>query len=601
MRRRLAALVAACALLVPFTGTASADSLLSEGIVTARFTGQPVPGACVTAFDANQVQVAQACADEGGRYSLSVPTGSWGPFKLRTTGEGYADTWYARHSAADARDFASADPVYTGNPRHELGLRPPGVGVLRGTLTTSAGAPVANATVAIVDVDGNRWGPSTGTAGDGTYRFTGLWPGHYKIQFRTPYDGEQWYHRKESIADAEAVVVAGDVETSVDEQTFPPGTVDLTVVDEVSGAPVRSFCVFTPGVGADRPCTTDGRIAYQLKRGTYTLHIAPDKTHFGVDHGGVVVRSGETTPVVAHAKPGIAIRTTVRDARTGAPVAGTCVEPIEVGAHGVSGERAAEWCSDASGVVALGPLTPAAYRLLARPAAPHGLQWVGWLGGTGDQRLARQVDATPGRWTNLPPIRLDRAGTVTGVVTDRVTGAGVAQVCVFPFAAPDAYGETCTDAGGAYRLTGLGPYRWPLEFAHRPGGYAWQWSGGAADRFAATPVRVRAEREVAHDESLVAGGSVSGTTAVDGDEYAWVHVMAVNARTGDVAGAGDTNYGDGYVVGGLGTQEVKLRFRAIEREPRREAWYRDAASFGAATPVAVTAGADVPGVEQHIG
>ncbi|MGM1059884.1 MSCRAMM family protein [Saccharothrix sp. Mg75] len=601
MRRRLAALVAACAVLVPFAGTASADPVLSEGIVTARFTGQPVPGACVTAFDANQVQVAQDCADAAGHYSVSVPTGSWGPFKLRTTAEGYAETWYARHSGVDARDFASADPVYTGDPRHELGLRPPGVGVLRGTLTTSAGAPIEYASVQVVDVDGGHWGPSTSTAADGTYRFTGLWPGHYKIQFRSPHDGEQWYPRQEANSGAEAVVVAGDVETVVDERTLPPGTVDLTVVDEVSGAPVRDFCVFTPGVGADRPCTTDGRVSYPLNRGTYTLHVTPGRTHFGVDHRDVVVRSGETTRVVARVKPGVAIRTTVRDARTGAPVAGTCVQPVAVAGHGVSGEFASDWCSDASGAVTLGPLAPAAYRLLARPAEPHGLQWVGWLGGTGDQRRARVLDATPGRWTDLPPIRLDRAGTVTGVVRDGATGAGVEGACVFAYATTSAYGDACTDGNGAYRLTGLGPYRWPLEFAHAPGEYAWQWSGGAADRFGAAPVAVRAGREVAHDESLVPAGSVSGATSVDGDEFGWVEVTPVNARTGDVAGVATTNYGFGYIVPGLNTQEVKLHFRVVERDPRREVWYRDAASFDAATPVAVTAGADVPGTDQHIG
>ena len=48
----------------------------------------------------------------------------------------------------------------------------------------------------------------------------------------------------------------------------------------------------------------------------------------------------------------------------------------------------------------------------------HGHQWVGTDGGTGAQAKGRLVTVRSGRTTAVPPVRLDRAGTITGMVTE---------------------------------------------------------------------------------------------------------------------------------------------------------------------------------------
>ncbi|CAM3930629.1 carboxypeptidase regulatory-like domain-containing protein [Kibdelosporangium persicum] len=601
MRGRLAACAATVALLVPLAGTASADVPLAYGTITARFTGQPVPGACVVLYDENETEAARACANEVGEYQVSGAASGY--YKIKVSAPGYVDTWNAGLDG-DARDSAGAKAMYLYGGSLDLGLRPPGEGALSGRVT--AAHPVrGQVTVSAYDIDypQQRIAPVT-VAADGTYRIAGLWSAHYQLKIKTWYDGEQWYHQKEAQREADVVTVPAGPDTVVNEQIIPPGTVELTVADEVTGAPVKEFCVFTPGIGAERPCTTNGLINYQLVRGTYTLAIATQKTHFSFDQPGVTVRPREVTKVVAKAKPAIAIQTKVTDAKSGSPVAGTCVEPVDVTSHGIPGVRNTDWCSDESGVVTIGPLDPAVYRLFVRPGGTmYGMQWVGRLsGGTGDQEHARKVDGKPGVYTRVPPIRLDLAGTISGTVKDKQTGNPVSGVKVFPYAATSAYdsGGAQTDGQGAYTVTGLGPYWWPLEFTSLSGTHAWQWSGGAADRFGAVKVKVNSGGDTKADETLSAGGGFSGTTSVEGTEYGWVEVTPVNARTGDVAGEGDTDHSFGYTINGLAAQEVKVHFREVSSTKYRQVWYKDAASFGSAAPVRITAGELTSGIDQHL-
>ncbi|MBP2320811.1 protocatechuate 3,4-dioxygenase beta subunit [Kibdelosporangium banguiense] len=603
MRIRLTALAAAIMLLVATGGTASAEVVLAYGTVADRFTGKPVAGACVSVYDAGQVEVGRDCADEAGRYEVSGPDSGY--YKIKATAPGYADTWNA-DLLGDARDFDGAQSRYLSREFLNLGLRPPGEGALSGRVT--AGHTVrGQIQVRPYDVDYPQQRLQWVTvADDGTYRIAGLWSAHYKLEISTSYDGDQWYRQKETLSEADVITVPAGPDVVVDEQIIPPGTIDLTVVDEVSGAPVKEFCVFAPGVGAERPCTTTGQISYQLPRGTYYLAITTQKTHFSSSVAGVVVRPGEVTKVVEKAKPAIAIQTTVRDAATGRAVADTCVEPIEVAGHGVPGSEFGrnEWCSDQNGQITIGPLTPAAYQLLVRPKdKKYGMQWVGRLsGGTGDQRYARKIDGPGGVLTRLPPIRLDPAGTVSGTVTDKQTGRPIANIGVLPYATTTSYARDAvrTDEQGNYRLTGLGPYFWPLEYVNIQGTYAWQWSGGAADRFDAKMLKVDAGRDTKADESLSPGGAFAGRTSIAGQPYGWVEVKPVNARTGDVAGQVETDFSQGYVIDGLATQDLKIHFREVSSARYRTIWYKDATSYATATPVWITAGQTVGGIDQRI-
>ncbi|WFE99130.1 carboxypeptidase regulatory-like domain-containing protein [Micromonospora sp. WMMD964] len=297
------------------------------------------------------------------------------------------------------------------------------------------------------------------------------------------------------------------------------------------------------------------------------------------------------TPGSGSPAPG-QVRTVVRDAATGAPVARACAALVPVDAAALAAVTIGEdqlgrygGCSDEQGVLLTGDVAPGKYRLLVRPydATVHGLQWVGRHGGTGERERAQVVHVRAGAVTSAPTVRLDPPGTVVGVVTDAATGAPVprARVMVVPYVPDPKYGDhgPTTDEDGRYTITGLGPYHWPVQFAAN--GFATVWSGGVGARAQARTVRVRAQQTATLDQALPAGTPLGGAVRVD-ELLTYAQVLAFDAATGDLAGVADV--GDTYALRLLPGQRVKLRCDCSYAQP---VWHRDAAGFDAATPVRV--------------
>ncbi|MEE3919862.1 hypothetical protein V2I01_20935 [Micromonospora sp. BRA006-A] len=120
------------------------------------------------------------------------------------------------------------------------------------------------------------------------------------------------------------------------------------------------------------------------------------------------------------------------------------------------------------------------------------------------------VTLRAGRTITVPPIRLDRAGVVTGTVTSAATGrpATSGTVTLAPESGffPDWGVEL--DAQGRYRIDWLGPYTWPLLFTTADN--ATQWSGGFALRGKAVPVTVRAGATTVYNLAVRRGVLVTG-------------------------------------------------------------------------------------------
>ncbi|MEV2239813.1 hypothetical protein [Micromonospora sp. NPDC049891] len=262
------------------------------------------------------------------------------------------------------------------------------------------------------------------------------------------------------------------------------------------------------------------------------------------------------------------VRTTLRDAATGAAVRG-CVSLIPVDRDrltvvGLGEAQDGQYggCTglDGGDLVAIN-VAPGRYHLFAEPydGGQYGRQWVGRHGGTGQRERGVTVRVRPGQTVTVPPVRFDPPGSVTGRVTRAADGTPVygGYVLVLPFVPHPKYGDygPMTDQDGRYTVTGLGPYRWPLYYT---GDYlASQWSGATADRTKARLVRVRAGTTVAAaDQRLVAGTPVSGTIAV-AELPSYSQVIAFHARTGDVTGVIDV--GDDYKLRLLPGQRVLLR------------------------------------------
>ncbi|MEV1286680.1 carboxypeptidase-like regulatory domain-containing protein [Micromonospora sp. NPDC049679] len=441
------------------------------------------------------------------------------------------------------------------------------IGSLAGRFTSAAGEPLANVTVSATTPNWYGSAPDAATDANGQFAMPALLAGAYKVAF---YHGErqQYYRGKLDQADAELVVVHGEQTTRISDKLLGTGSVRVSAVDAVTGAPLATFCVKAVCSKGTGQVTID-----DLPQGQHDLYVdVPNALHFSKEITGVRVRAGQTTERTVLLKPAAAITTTIVDRRTGQPVKDVCVDaflPKQASLRDGHGR-----CSDRNGKITIGPLEGGSYRLFAIPQdVAYGRQWVGADGGTGDERQAAPVAATAGKAAAAPQVKLDPAGSLTGRVTDAASGApiqsaGIALLTGHPGV---GVGDEVTDADGRYRIGRLGPYEWPLGFGAHD--YAQQWSGGAVSRFTATPIAVTAGGTATHDIALSAGTEVTGSfNNQDGTAFAGGWVLAHNAETGDVAGAGWMSDGQ-FRMRVLGKQRIYVTYNVSFRDGQD--WYDD--------------------------
>lgn len=347
-------------------------------------------------------------------------------------------------------------------------------------------------------------------AGSGDYEVTGLPAGEYKLNFQVG-KVSQWAHQKLTFADAELFTVTEDGVTVVDETMFRPGAIQIAPTDSVTGQPIDTVCASLdfqiPVCGG-----TNGVLELSnVSSGDHSLELTPsDGLHARKRLDDIHVDLGATTRVDTVLTPTAAITATVVNRQTNEAVSGVCVLALVRHFGAVNQERCTD--SDPSGQVLVGELPDGNYRLLAIPDTDGlGAQWVGADGGTGDEREANVVRARAGRLSTVNPIRLDPAGTIAGVITEAQTGNPVRVGDVCPTPLPGLRLAPCADGSGNYELPGLGPYRWPVLYpASFLAPYAWEWSGKASDRYAATPIQVIAGQTVVHDVRMRPAARLTG-------------------------------------------------------------------------------------------
>ncbi|MET8547291.1 carboxypeptidase-like regulatory domain-containing protein [Micromonospora zamorensis] len=425
-----------------------------------------------------------------------------------------------------------------------------------GTLTERAGRPASQVRVTLAPDSGAEH-PTYSTTTDraGRWRVSGVSAGRYRITNQLPGVFRPRYYPSRLGFPWGAVTVPTRGRLVVDDVLPPAGRIRFVAADAATGSEVRNFCVQDPlelGLICTNPAGT-------FPNGYLDLEVPPGHYRFtgtandGVHEGGMV----EATAVagrVTHATlpvqpPGNELRVTLRDRATGAPVPNTGIIAISVDKRFPDIYDANE-ISDENGVVRFRSLHPDRYNIWAGGSANgHGAQWVGPKGGTGDRAKALVVEPGPGI-TTLPDILLDPAGSITGSITDAVTGQPVSVTVALTTYDPFWYETTWKVSGnGSYTFSGLGPYEWSLAFIP-PGnggansGYATQWSGGAPNSVKATRITVVAGGTTVANERMSAGTAVSGQAnglPVYGYSYP---VYVYNADTGDIV-AVDENVEDG--------------------------------------------------------
>jgi hypothetical protein len=476
-----------------------------------------------------------------------------------------------------------------------------GTGVITGVITHADGTP-SSSMVTVHSLDDSFTETNPTSDADGRYTFDDVPAGQYQISYYDNIHIDQWIHGAVDRSQAQTFTLAEGATVEADDRWLPGGTVRVTLGDSLTGKPVPKPCATVRSTPNEvRACGKNGVVVIKdVPPGDWEIDLSGGASYFPpADQRSVTVKRGRTAKVIATLEPGTAIRTRAVDAATGAPVTNICVDVVDTSFAGQN-FLSPQNCSGDDGVIEIGPLGyTGTVNLYAGqyvgpfdpdPTVHYGDQWAGARGGTGDQRKARTVTLQEHVTTTVPAIRMDPAGAISGTITTAATGQPAGGICAFPYATYSAHsglGPNCSDSQGHYVIDGLGPYNWPVEFAPSLNkGLAWQWSGGKADRFAATYSAVRAAQTTTVDAALVPGGTLTGTVTEGGVPATSVQVDAFNQKTHDYAGptyAYLDNAGN-FTLPGFRTQSLWVRYNAYSEG--RQCWAPAAVTDGQTTHVA---------------
>ncbi|RSM86004.1 hypothetical protein DMH04_15125 [Kibdelosporangium aridum] len=441
-------------------------------------------------------------------------------------------------------------------------------GSVAGTFTQRDGSPIAQARVELRDRQDNYQGTAA-TGADGAFGFDNVAAGDYKLRFFWPGSAEQYYPQKLYSSEAGTVtVVAGQV-TTVNETALPTGGLVVTVADDATGAPLAGVCL--SGEEGLFECTdAQGKADFGTVRArTYRLTIGPPDGYLFDTIEEAVVQPDVVTAITKTMHREAVLDVSFVDAVTAEPVADACLHMVDEQSRGVVDTNSNRFCTNGTGKIRIGKLWPARIKLYAwSNDGKHGSQWVGPSGGTGDVDAATWFQLAFGATTSVT-VKLDGAGSITGMVTDVTTGAPVSQMCPTPTpAGPSSYQPgrvTCTYSEGRYTINGLGPYDWKIQFPDYTRKYGWLWSGNGTNRHEATPVRVNAGASVTLDVQLPPTGVVTGKIIDSPVPLQYVKVLALNAQTGDWAAPyANINVTTAvYTMKGLNNQLLKVGYSAM--------------------------------------
>lgn len=155
---------------------------------------------------------------------------------------------------------------------------------------------------------------------------------------------------------------------------------------------------------------------------------------------------------------------------------------------------------------------------------------------------------------------------------------------------------------GAYELSGLPDGEYRIEFRAQAliTNLVSEWWSDAADLMSATTITVSSGAAITGvDASLATGGTITGTVVDEaGAPVPQVSVRASGSASGAGSGYTITDSNGFYRVAGLRTGDYRVEFAPMaDSGPVAGEWWNDAPSAAEADVVAVTAGAETPGID----
>src|SRR3954452_3293185 len=392
------------------------------------------------------------------------------------------------------------------------------------------------------------------------------------------------------------------------------------VTDFVSGAGITGICVAATAPGPATPTRTATTLDAGLYRlpvpaGTYTISFFDcrtkplylpqwfDNASSAADATPVTV--GKLSPLrTANAAlvPGARVTGTVTDAADTAPVSGVCVIAADLASY-IPHQVTYRTTTSTAGTYQL-YLPDADYSVQfhdCRSTPAYLDQWWDHAGYAGAAKTLT-VDAAQQPTYGGIDAALQPGSTVTGHITDDATGQPLGNMCV-----DGPRGPVQTDATGAYTLLDVPSGTYQLMVYQCTGltssgtQYATEYYHHEPNLAAATPVSVAPDSVTVVDETMRAGGAISGRV-VDASTGQPVSGISVTADADDTAGdGGTTTAADGtYSLTGLYASDryVVTFFDPKGRYPTQ--WWKDETAYGSGDFVSVQFGATTAGIDEAL-
>ncbi|MBT2552778.1 S-layer family protein [Arthrobacter sp. ISL-5] len=163
------------------------------------------------------------------------------------------------------------------------------------------------------------------------------------------------------------------------------------------------------------------------------------------------------------------------------------------------------------------------------------------------------------------------------------------------------WGEVAAD--GSYTVSGLPAGSYKVQFGGSSSGALNQWYSGASSFDSATPVTLTAGQSLAGiDAALIKGASISGHVTVPaGIDPSSVGVWITSTAYGPdwYSGYGQVGQDGGYTVHGVPAGSYKIQFSGGNSGVITQ-WHSGASSSQTATPVTLTAGQDLGGINATL-
>ncbi|MSP11871.1 MAG: hypothetical protein EXR62_02820 [Chloroflexi bacterium] len=498
------------------------------GLVVAQSTGQPVSGTLVVALDYDTSQQA----------SLSV-TNQNGVFQLANISAGRYRVWvrsdernyYDRYNGNVAQ-LSAAPPITITVGQVLTGLQLSliqGAGVRGVVKSNSTGQPLAGRTVYFQDWNDNRLAFSAISATNGQYQLHGVAPGNYRVAI--PTDGEnyvtQYYNQVEDPASAAQVhLPAGPTVPGVDFNLTLGGSISGTLQDFDTAQPLPDMTVSVvprqPGTGlAGAEVTqyaprTDSQGHYRvngLPPGTYDLHVPSDSRNYVPLYYPGVIEESRSVPIDISSgakfdgidfslKQGGAIGGRVTDQQTASAIAAIPLYFID-DQHA----RTFGILSDAVGRYVYHGLPAGQYLVYSQPDSRG---YVGtYYQNTISRTQATILTLSAGQVISPVNFSLFQGGSISGRITDGVTGAPVAQLGIIlqPLAGLVLI-EGRTGADGRFQLSGVSPGQYRLYVPSDQRMYQGRYYGNGSDPAILTVTAGGSLENI--NVPLSAGGALSG-------------------------------------------------------------------------------------------